>query len=98
MILSPRPEWHHYAACADQFDSSGNEDPWFPNARDKEAVDAARRICDGCPVRDDCLLDALMAEAAAARSDRYGIRGGLTGPQRRRLFDELRRRSKAVTP
>lgn len=41
-------------------------------------VHLAKSICYGCPVRVDCLLDAVD------RSDIWGVQGGLTGPERLR--------------
>lgn len=38
-----------------------------------------RRTCQGCPVRADCLAWALVHD------ERYGVWGGLTYPERRRL-------------
>jgi WhiB family redox-sensing transcriptional regulator len=40
----------------------------------------AKRVCAECPVRAECLADAL------AHRDRYGIWGGLTDRERRRLI------------
>lgn len=78
--------WMVRAACRDQ-------DPalWFPlerpgrrgaNAPADSAYRAARAICDGCPVKDACLADAL------ALSDFNGMRGGHTPKQLRRLARE----------
>ena len=39
----------------------------------------AKRICTGCPVRDECL------EYALANDERFGIWGGLSERERRRL-------------
>jgi WhiB family redox-sensing transcriptional regulator len=44
----------------------------------------AARVCRGCPVRVECLAEALAA------GDRFGIRAGLSGRQRRTL---VRRRA-----
>lgn len=45
----------------------------------------AHRLCDGCPVRDACLLDALAHEGATSATSRDGLRGG-RGPQERYLM------------
>lgn len=42
----------------------------------KAEIHLAKSICYGCPVRVDCLLDAV------ARQDFWGVQGGLTGPER----------------
>ena len=39
----------------------------------------AKRICTGCPVRDECL------EFALANDERFGIWGGLSERERRKL-------------
>jgi WhiB family redox-sensing transcriptional regulator len=39
----------------------------------------AKKVCKACDVREECLQDAL------ARDDRYGIYGGLSERQRRKL-------------
>jgi WhiB family redox-sensing transcriptional regulator len=54
---------------------------WFVERGDMFAVDVARSICARCPVRRDCLDEALDLEA----EPRFGIVGGLTPHQRTRL-------------
>lgn len=39
--------------------------------------DKARKICNDCEVRTDCLMDAMSHE-----TDLYGMFGGLTPPER----------------
>jgi hypothetical protein len=52
----------------------------------------AREVCLGeCPVREECLLDALRWERGLAGSARYGLFGGLDPAQRGAL--EKNRRS-----
>lgn len=76
---SPGPRgWRRQAACRD-------EDPelFFPPGRGDTAyaqVEAAKRICLGCPVREPCLTYAL------ATRQREGIWGGLTGLERDQLL------------
>lgn len=55
-------EWHDDAACAD----SDDPDMWFvePSAPDRTGISNPRMLeafltCAGCPVRRDCLSDAL---------------------------------------
>jgi WhiB family redox-sensing transcriptional regulator len=71
--IQDRPgHWAEAALCA-------QTDPelFFP---DKGGTSApAKRICAGCLVRAECLQDALD------RGERFGIRGGLSERQRRRL-------------
>lgn len=56
---------------------------FFP--RKGETAEKAKEICSGCPVRADCLDDALRHE------DATGIFGGLTASERRRLPRGTRR-------
>ena len=74
MIPSPdeRP-WAGFAACRD-----ADSDLFFPGPDGDP--DGAIRICRGCPVRDECLAWALETRV------RYGIWGGLTERERRRLL------------
>ncbi|WP_157251144.1 WhiB family transcriptional regulator [Nonomuraea typhae] len=64
--------WQDSALCA-----QADPEAWFPEAG--EHAIAARQICQSCPVREPCLQDALE------RDEPYGIRAGLSPPQRRRL-------------
>ena len=54
----------------------------------EETIDAEREcqlICSGCPVRAQCLQQALVEEGAAPAIDRYGVRGGLLPNERAKL-------------
>lgn len=73
--------WLDTAACAalpvDQSDRT-----FFPspNAKRGDAIwDDARAICEGCPVRNACLADAMKAEEGAAR---FGFVGGKSPNER----------------
>jgi hypothetical protein len=46
-----------------------------------EIPHTAKRICGVCPVRTDCLADALIRRDVA-----FGVLGGLTPNERRRLL------------
>jgi hypothetical protein len=70
--------WEH-ASCADtQF-----PDAWFPDNNGKmtrdeyELVRMAIRICDGCPVREECLTVGMQDEDI-----RFGVWGGLLAGER----------------
>lgn len=65
-------DWRDRAACRD-----ADVLEFFVGGRAERCV--ARRWCGPCPVRDDCLADALAVECPGVRS---GVRGGLTGPER----------------
>jgi WhiB family redox-sensing transcriptional regulator len=64
-------EWHKRAAC------KGETDFFF--SYDEEMVEQARAICQECPVRQECL------ETALADANLYGVWGGYTKAERRRL-------------
>jgi WhiB family redox-sensing transcriptional regulator len=68
-IVTGPNDWRARGECV-------NKDPeiWFADRTAK-----ARKICDGCPVREICLQDAIDER------DFEGVRGGLSGRQRRRL-------------
>jgi WhiB family redox-sensing transcriptional regulator len=70
--LLPAPKWHERALCAQT-----DPEAFFPekggSTRD------AKRICGRCEVRAECLEDALVHD------ERYGVWGGLSERERRRL-------------
>jgi WhiB family redox-sensing transcriptional regulator len=70
-ITEERP-WVVFSACKDK-----EPDIFFPE--DRKAVRDAVAICATCPVRPECLEYALETDI------RYGIWGGTTEKQRRRL-------------
>ncbi len=41
---------------------------------------AAKKVCAACPVRSECLEDALIIK------DSWGVRGGKSAPERRRIL------------
>ena len=70
--LLQRPAWHAKAACRGQGPSL-----WFPGRGATST--AARAVCDGCPVRADCLSQALSEPTTV------GIWGGTGGVERSRM-------------
>lgn len=73
------PGWRRHAACIGRADVF-----WHP-----KRTDEAQAICNACPVRLSCLVEAANEEA-----DLYDrlitplpVRGGLTGRQRAALAD-----------
>ncbi len=71
-IDDERP-WVVFAACRDI-----DGDTFFPATKDE--TDHALSICATCPVQLECLEYALEAR------ERYGVWGGMTEKQRRRLL------------
>ena len=73
------PDWSKRALCVGDwvlFDSDGT---WEERPKWRKAI----AICDTCPVKRECLADAMQSEAG--ETTRTGIRGGLTPPARKRL-------------
>ena len=73
----PRPDsddWRGDAACRTRPDLN-----WFPGQG--ERFDEQRQVCAGCPVRIDCLADAL---AVPGNGD-FGIWGGTSERQRKAM-------------
>jgi hypothetical protein len=81
------PKWYHQAACA-------NTDPeaFF----DEYDYRAAQRLCKVCPVRFECLREALQ-ETATGQLRVEGVWGGLTERARRDLVRMVRRGYNAGT-
>lgn len=65
-------QWQERALCAQT-----DPEAFFPEKGG--STREAKRICMGCEVRDDCL------EYALAHDERFGIWGGLSERERRRL-------------
>jgi WhiB family redox-sensing transcriptional regulator len=74
-LIAPEP-WMQDAAC-----TSANPEAWFPekggSTRD------AKRVCDTCDVVAECLAYALE------RDERFGIWGGKSERERRKLKREM---------
>lgn len=66
--------WHHRAACV-----SHPKEWWYPerwNTGSGHGYAQARIVCQACPVRENCLTEALE------RNEQFGMWGGMT-PQER---------------
>jgi WhiB family redox-sensing transcriptional regulator len=70
------PDWRELAECAGL-----DTDLFFPERG--ESSYHAKQVCAGCPVKDDCLADAMIW------GERWGIRGGLSERQRRNLRADI---------
>ena len=77
----PGPDWRTRAACQGR-----NPETFFPHPADRDSEDAAVAICRRCPVRTDCLAEAMDAETYRLTSDRHGIWGGKTPQQRYAMY------------
>ncbi|MEU1502195.1 WhiB family transcriptional regulator [Streptomyces sp. NPDC005732] len=79
-MTSARAQWRENAACG----SSDADDLFADSARQRQA----KAVCAGCPVRTECLAEALDERIE------FGVWGGLTERDRRAL---LRRRPNVVS-
>jgi WhiB family transcriptional regulator, redox-sensing transcriptional regulator len=70
--LSP-PTWMREANCA-----TTDPELFFPDSR--SPANEAKEICASCPVRPECL------EYALAAAEEFGVWGGLTEKERRKLL------------
>ena len=73
---SPRSTWQENALCAQT-----DPEAFFPEKGG--STREAKRICRACGVRDECL------EFALANDERFGIWGGLSERERRRLKKQI---------
>ncbi|RYZ27996.1 MAG: WhiB family transcriptional regulator [Propionibacteriaceae bacterium] len=68
--------WQELAAC------EGRDPVMFDDHRRREE---AKAMCDGCPVRSNCLEAAMQHEGARSARWRAGVWGGLTAQERAEL-------------
>jgi len=80
-------EWMQAGACRDM-----DTEVFFPANGDIAGVRAAKAICDGCPVKAECL------DYAMASGEDFGIFGGLSARGRRRLRTPRSRSEAASRP
>lgn len=71
-LLQP-PAWHRRAACRGM-----DTEAFFPSGPTRPA---GRKVCTSCPVRVQCLADAMAQDPA---SD-YGVYGGTSRQERQAL-------------
>lgn len=71
--------WRDEAACVGQ-----DLEVFFPETSGN--CRKARQVCFSCPVRVECLVDSLSHETFSE----FGIRGGLTPEQRRKIVRRKR--------
>lgn len=71
MAVSKVEEWPLLARCR------GMNDALFPEGRDQKR---AKTVCMGCPVRAECLAEALDQKIE------WGVWGGMTERERRQLL------------
>ena len=76
-----RQQWREAALC-----TQTDPEIFFPEVGANAT--RASQVCATCPVRVDCLTDALNTRDIA-----FGVRGGLTPTQRRALLNASTRRA-----
>src|SRR5271154_4694377 len=76
--IGERPEWQHLAACASEGKTTAM---FFPTVG--QDARPAYRICEGCPVKAECLAFALEHRITV------GIWGGVSERQRRTMRPRL---------
>lgn len=72
--------WRKRAACR-----GIDVEIFFPESDDEADVEAAKAVCEVCPVRQTCL------EHALAFREREGVWGGATERERRRILRQRRK-------
>jgi|SRR6185437_5316909 len=87
IIVADSPGWIRHALCGS---GDYDYDLWFPEPSERHKAAAAVRVCRRCPVRGQCLTDALE------REDIRGIRGGVSGNRRSRMLRKNGNRSDRV--
>lgn len=81
---APSGDWRSAAACrglADQY-----FDPWDADDRAERPNATAMQYCQRCPVRQECLIEAITND------EEYGVWGGLTRRQRKMLVRARKRK------
>ena len=91
-IIDFRPsgehEWTEWSQCA----KPGSPN-MFPSDQDRDGTRLAQQTCRSCPVRPECLAEALE------RGEQYGVWGGLTTQQRTSLRRSATRKGlTGITP
>jgi WhiB family transcriptional regulator, redox-sensing transcriptional regulator len=74
LVLPEAKRWTATAACAEE-----GVAPMFPTEGDEKGIEYAKSICGRCPVREQCLSEALD------RGESFGVWGGLTTDERRAM-------------
>jgi len=71
-LAKPTPDWFDDGLCAQT-----DPEVFFPEKGG--STKDAKQVCMACPIRDECL------EYALSHEERFGIWGGLSERERRRL-------------
>jgi WhiB family redox-sensing transcriptional regulator len=86
-LLEETPAWYSYAACRHP---DIDPDIFFPTRGcTPTQINVAKRICYGCPARDECLAYAM------SNRESFGIWGG-TSERERRAIRAANRRNRGL--
>lgn len=83
LILGGNPEWSLKAACRPDSLYAKHPDTFYAGEGSgdrRNASKQAKRVCARCPVRRECLTEALRSERSGGIA--FGIWGGLTAQER----------------
>lgn len=78
--------WKQHAECRGL-----NPDMFLPTRGDNRALEAAKRVCNRCPVRTECL------DYALKMNERTGVWGGVSERQRREMRRKLNPAGPTIT-
>jgi len=93
MFTFTAPDWRQHSACRDVDPDIFHGPADSPDGHPLYAWEkAALTVCARCPVAPACLAEALTYPAG----EQYGVVGGLTASQRRRLPCHTNRHHKAA--
>ncbi len=70
--------WKLDGACR-----SADPETFFPTRGEMDLIAKAKRICNGCPVKDECL--------AYGMEEKFGVWGGTSEKERRGIRSQRRR-------
>ena len=81
-FIFSRPEWQNHAACKGMMRSDDSPKFFIKRGDQKSMLSKAKKVCEKCPVKDECL------EFALKFNIQEGVWGGASGRQRRRMRSE----------
>ena len=74
-----RPEWHKHAACRGMMVDPDKPNFFIPRGDQVGMLKKVRKVCEGCPVIDDCL------EFAIRMDIEQGVWGGKSARERKAI-------------
>ncbi|MBT8211883.1 MAG: WhiB family transcriptional regulator [Acidimicrobiia bacterium] len=86
LLWESEENWREDASCL-----GAEADLFFPISEESSEATRAKAICEGCPVRDECL------QYAFSTKQTEGVWGGMTGSERRRYLRRERERRRSAS-